>query len=153
MTQPHHVREAVPKLQEAGEDSVYRRAGWLLGLNAPVRSEVDLVERLEKGLSVNAVRSLRGRLGLTDEETYQLVAPRRTLTRREAEGQPLTDEEADRVVRIARVAARAQQVFGARPEYAQEWLRTPQRSIKLTLRNWRSDMKSKPIFRKYTRIQ
>lgn len=129
MTQPYHVREAAPKLQEAGEESVYRRAGWLLGLATPMRSEVDLMERLEKGLSVNAVRSLRARLGLTDEEIYQLVAPRRTLTRREVEGQPLSAEEADRAVRIARVAARAQQVFGARPEYAQEWLRAPQRAL------------------------
>ena len=125
----HHVREAAPKLQDMGEESVYRRAGWLLGLSAPIRSEVDLLERLEKGLSANAVRSLRARLGLSDEEVYLLVAPRRTLTRREAEGQPLTAEEADRVVRIARVAARALQVFGARPDYAQEWLRTPQRAL------------------------
>jgi putative toxin-antitoxin system antitoxin component (TIGR02293 family) len=125
----HHVREAAPKLQDMGEESVYRRAGWLLGLSTPIRSEVDLLERLEKGLSANAVRSLRARLGLTDEEVYLLVAPRRTLTRRESEGQPLTAEEADRVVRIARVAARALQVFGARPEYAHEWLRTPQRAL------------------------
>jgi putative toxin-antitoxin system antitoxin component (TIGR02293 family) len=125
----HHVREAAPKLQETGEESVYRRAGWLLGLSAPIRSEVDLLERLEKGLSPAAVRSLRTRLGLTDEEVYRLVAPRRTLTRRESEGQPLTTEEADRAVRIARVAARALQVFGARPEYAQEWLRTPQHAL------------------------
>ncbi|MDE2050888.1 MAG: DUF2384 domain-containing protein, partial [Gammaproteobacteria bacterium] len=34
-----------------------------------------------------------------------------------------------RAARIARVAARALQVFGARPEYAQEWLRTPQRVL------------------------
>lgn len=125
----YYVREAAPKLQDAQEESVYRRAGWLLGLGSPIRSEVDLAERLERGLTVNAARSLRMRLGLTDEEIYQLVAPRRTLTRREAEGQPLTAEEADRVVRIARVAARAQQVFGARPEYAQEWLRTPQHAL------------------------
>lgn len=129
ITRSYHVREAVPKLQDTGEESVYRRAGWLLGLGTPIRSEVDLAERLEKGLSVNAVRALRARLGLSDEEIYQLVAPRRTLTRRETEGQPLTAEEADRVVRIARVAARALQVFGARPEYAQEWLRTPQRAL------------------------
>ncbi|MDE2262948.1 MAG: DUF2384 domain-containing protein [Gammaproteobacteria bacterium] len=125
----YHVREAVPKLQDTAEESVYRRAGWLLGLATPIRSEVDLLERLEKGLSANVVRSLRARLGLTDEEIYQLVAPRRTLARRESEGQTLTAEESDRVVRIARVAARAQQVFGARPEYAQEWLRTPQHAL------------------------
>ena len=129
MTPPYHVREAVPKLQDTGEESVYRRAAWLLGLSTPIRCEVDLVERLEKGLSVSAVRSLRARLGLSDDEIYELVAPRRTLARRDIAGQPLTAEEADRVVRIARVAARAQQVFGARPEYAQEWLRTPQRGL------------------------
>ena len=63
-------------------------------------------------------------MGLTDEETFQLIAPRRTLSRREAAGQALSREEADKTVRIARVSARAQQVFGGEPDYAANWLRT-----------------------------
>jgi hypothetical protein len=47
------------------EASLYERVGALLGPNFAVHSEVDLI-------------------GLTDEETFQLIAPRRTLSRREA---------------------------------------------------------------------
>ena len=54
------------------------------------------------------------------------MAPRRTLERRAASGQPLSIEEADRAVRIARTAALAQQVFSGKADYAQEWLRTKQ---------------------------
>jgi putative toxin-antitoxin system antitoxin component (TIGR02293 family) len=128
MRAEHHVRSSVPPGTDS-EESVYRRAGRLLGLSVPIHSEVDLVDRLEKGLSTSVIKVLRARVGLTDEEVYQLIAPRRTLNRREAEGQVLSAEEADRAVRIARIAARAQQVFNGKPEYTQEWLRTPEHAL------------------------
>jgi putative toxin-antitoxin system antitoxin component (TIGR02293 family) len=117
-----------PSIDSRGE-SLYARMGMLLGLKSVVRSEVDLIERLEKGLAVAAVASLRTRVGLTDAETYELIAPRRTLHRREASAQPLSRDEADRVVRVARVTARAQQVFGGKPEYAADWLRSPKSAL------------------------
>lgn len=123
----HHVREAVP--QSSAEESVYERTGRLLGLSAPIHSELELMERLQNGLSAHSVRSLRAHVGLKDEELYRLIAPRRTLNRRETEGQALSAEEADRAVRVARVAARAQQLFSRKPDYAQEWLRTAQRAL------------------------
>jgi putative toxin-antitoxin system antitoxin component (TIGR02293 family) len=109
--------------------SLYERVANLLGLKSHVRSEVELIERLEKGLPVGAVHALRSRAGLTDEEAYALIAPRRTLQRRETLRQSLSPEEADRAVRIARITARAQYVFDARPDYAFEWLRTPHPAI------------------------
>jgi putative toxin-antitoxin system antitoxin component (TIGR02293 family) len=108
------------------EEAAYGRAGRLLGLSSPLHSEISLVDGLERELSVNIVQALRARIGLTDAEIYELIAPRRTLERRAALGQPLSSEEADRAVRIARVAALAQQVFADKTSYAQEWLRTPQ---------------------------
>lgn len=116
-------------LPAAPEEPVYRRAGRLLGLSSPLHSEIDLIDRLEKGLPVGVLQTLRARVGLTDEEIYELVAPRRTLERRAAARKHLSSEEADRAVRIARVAARAQQVFAGRPAYAQEWLRAPQAGL------------------------
>jgi putative toxin-antitoxin system antitoxin component (TIGR02293 family) len=109
--------------------SLHERIGELLGLKTILHSEVDLIERLEKGLPVSVVQALRARLGLTDDEVYQLIAPRRTLNRREAEHQPLSREEVDRTVRVARTWALAQQVFSAKPEYAREWLRATQRLL------------------------
>jgi putative toxin-antitoxin system antitoxin component (TIGR02293 family) len=112
-------------LAASSEDSLYARIGVLLGLDKGMNSEVDLIDRLEKGLTVGAVQALRSGVGLTDEETFQLIAPRRTLSRRETLGQALSREEADKAVRVARVAAHAQQAFRGRPAYTAEWLRTP----------------------------
>ncbi len=117
-----------PSVVESEEESLYALLGKLLGLKV-VRSELDLIERLEKGLSVATVHSLRVRAKLTDAETYQLIAPRRTLNRRESCGQLLSTEEADKTVRVARVTARAQQVFAGQPEYAAAWLREPNSSL------------------------
>jgi putative toxin-antitoxin system antitoxin component (TIGR02293 family) len=117
-----------PLAFESDEESLYALTAQLLGLR-PVHSEVELIERLEKGLSIATVQSLRVRANLTDAETYQLIAPRRTLNRREAAGQLLSSEEADKAVRVARVTARAQQVFAGQPAYAAAWLREPKSSL------------------------
>ncbi len=47
----------------------------------------------------------------------------------EASGQLLSSEEADKVVRVARATARAQQVFAGQPAYAAAWLREPKFSL------------------------
>lgn len=117
-------------IASAAGESIYRRTGQLLGLSSPLHSEIDLVERLEKGLSVRVLDALRSRVGLTDEEIYEVIAPRRTLERRIASGHALSSEEADRAVRIARIAAQAQKIFASRPDYAQEWLRAPQPALR-----------------------
>src|ERR1700679_2401129 len=88
-----------PLAFESDEESLYALTAKLLGLKA-VRSEVDLIERLEKGLTIATVHSLRVRANLTDARSYQLIAPRRTLNRREASGQLLSSEEADKTVRV-----------------------------------------------------
>ena len=106
---------------ESDEESLYALTARLLGLKA-AHSEVDLIDRLEKGLTVAAVHCLQTKANLTDQETYQLIAPRRTLSR-------LSSEEADKAVRIARVSARAQQVFAGQPEYAAAWLREPKSEL------------------------
>jgi putative toxin-antitoxin system antitoxin component (TIGR02293 family) len=113
---------------ESEEESVHALTAKLLGLKA-VHSEVDLIERLEKGLTIATVHSLQVRANLTDAETYQLIAPRRTLNRRETSGQLLSSQEADKAVRVARVTARAQQTFAGQPAYAAAWLREPKSSL------------------------
>ena len=63
---------------------------------------------------------------MSDAEVYQLIVPRRTLAHRIAKHQPLSKEESDKAVRVARIAAMAEQVFGE-PERAWRWLRKPKR--------------------------
>ena len=53
-----------------------------------------------------------------------MIVPRRTLAHRMAKHQPLSKEESDKAVRVARITAMAEQVFGE-PERAWRWLRKP----------------------------
>jgi putative toxin-antitoxin system antitoxin component (TIGR02293 family) len=117
------VHEAI-RDEAATSHSLHLRLGELLGLTDTIVSEADLIDRLQRGLPAGVVQALRTRAGLSNEEIYQLIAPRRTLTRREAERQSLSPDEADRAVRVARIVAHAQQVFSAKPAYALDWLRT-----------------------------
>jgi putative toxin-antitoxin system antitoxin component (TIGR02293 family) len=72
--------------------------------------------------------ALKALHGFTDEEIYHLVVPKRTLARRTAEKQPLSVEETDRAVRLARVGKMAETVFG-NVEKAHRWLRKPKSSL------------------------
>lgn len=58
----------------------------------------------------------------TVEEIASVVTPLRTLQRRIAKGEALTEEETDRAVRLARIADHAERVFGDH-EKAGRWLR------------------------------
>jgi len=83
-----------------------------------------MASMVEKRLPVTTIKSLvRG--GLSDAEVYQLIVPRRTLAHRIARHQPLSKGESDKAVRVARISAMAEHVFGE-PERAWRWLRKPQ---------------------------
>lgn len=57
-------------------------------------------------------------------EIEELVVPKRTLARRKANQEPLTPEETDKALRLARISAEADRVFGD-PSKAYRWLRHP----------------------------
>lgn len=90
-----------------------------------LRSDQDLVKLVENGLAIGAIEGLR-RSGLTDDEIYSLIVPRRTLTHRRARREALSREESDRAVRLARMAALAEHVFGDHKR-AWHWLRAAKR--------------------------
>jgi putative toxin-antitoxin system antitoxin component (TIGR02293 family) len=80
---------------------------------------------VENRLPATTIQSLvRG--GFTDAEVYQLIVPRRTLAHRIAKHQPLSKEESDKAVRVARITAMAEKAFHE-PEKAWRWLRKPKR--------------------------
>lgn len=64
----------------------------------------------------------------SDDEIHALVVPKRTLARRLSEGEPLTVEETDKAVRLARVDRLAANVF-SEPAKAHRWLRKPKRAL------------------------
>jgi putative toxin-antitoxin system antitoxin component (TIGR02293 family) len=101
----------------------YSRLGGKLG--ARIRSDRDLASLVEKRLPATAIQSmLRG--GLSDAEVFQLIVPRRTLAHRIAKHQSLSKGESDKAVRVARITAMAEEVFGE-AERAWRWLRKPKR--------------------------
>lgn len=102
--------------------SLHTVMGGKLGI-PKISSDKDLAALVEKRLPVRTVKALvRG--GFSEAEVYHLVVPRRTLSHRIAKHEPLSREESDRAVRVARVTAHAESVFGD-PEKAWRWLRKP----------------------------
>src|ERR1039458_9347956 len=102
----------------------YARLRGKLGVSR-IRTGDELAYMVEKRLPATAIKALvRG--GLSDAEVYQLIVPRRTLAHRIAKHQPLSKDESDKAVRVARITAMAEQVFGE-PERSWRWLRKPKR--------------------------
>ena len=73
------------------------------------------------------LRSLEAH-GYSQDEIFALVLPRRTYARRVKRREPLTVEETDRAIRLARVAELAERVFGDKSK-AHRWLRKPKRTL------------------------
>lgn len=103
-----------------------KRIQEMLGVHQ-LKSDQDLVKLVEQRLHTKTIDRLR-RFGLSDEEIYSLVVPRRTLTHRRARGEALNLDESDRVVRVARIVALGEEVFGDR-ERSWHWLRTAKRQF------------------------
>jgi putative toxin-antitoxin system antitoxin component (TIGR02293 family) len=120
MAELNSVAESMPP------GAFYSLMSGKLGV-AKIRSGEDLASLVERRLPAAAIQALvRG--GLSDAEVYQLIVPRRTLAHRIAKHQPLSREESDKAVRVARITAMAEQVFGER-ERAWRWLRKPKRNF------------------------
>lgn len=101
---------------------IFRRVESKLGVT-PLRSDRDLARLVEDRLSLASVESL-SKHGISDQEIYDLIAPRRTLVHRKSRRELLTHDESDRAVRVARMTALAEEVFGEDAKAAR-WLRKP----------------------------
>jgi putative toxin-antitoxin system antitoxin component (TIGR02293 family) len=99
---------------------LYRRIEIKLGVT-PLRSDRDLARLVDKRLPLSAVDSLSSH-GMTYEEIYSFILPRRTLVHRKNRHESLTHDESDRAVRIARLTSLAEEVFGDDAK-ASRWLR------------------------------
>ncbi len=106
--------------------SVLKRIQEILGVPR-LRTDQDLVKLVEQRLPSRAIDALR-QSGLTDEEIYALIVPRRTLTHRRARRESLSRDESDRVVRVARVVALCEDVFGDH-DRGWRWLRDAKRQF------------------------
>ncbi len=102
-------------------DRVYRKLGGRAVLGEEVSSEADLARLVHRRIPLRVLAHVK-RGGLSDREIGQFIIPERTQRHRRAKKQPLTVEESDRVVRMARVLALAEDVFGD-AQRAKQWLR------------------------------
>lgn len=84
---------------------------------------LDLVALVRRGLPTEAVQFVLDTGRLTLAELDRVVLPRKTLANRRKLG-TLTPEQSDRLLRVARVLAAAEETFASR-EKAGVWLRRP----------------------------
>jgi putative toxin-antitoxin system antitoxin component (TIGR02293 family) len=98
----------------------------MLGVHR-LSSDHDVLKLVEDRVPTAAIEGLK-RSGLRDDEIYALIVPRRTLTHRKTRREPLSRDESDRAVRLARIAALAEHVFGDTAR-AWHWLRAVKRQF------------------------
>jgi putative toxin-antitoxin system antitoxin component (TIGR02293 family) len=102
-------------------ESVFRKLGGRATLGAEVRSEADLARLVHGRFALKVLASVK-RFGFTDREIEQFVIPARTQRHRRAKRERLTVEESDRLVRLTRLQALAEDVLGDAGK-ANLWLR------------------------------
>ncbi len=85
------------------------------------KSDLDLARMTEVGFPLASIDELK-KQGLTFTEISDVIISPRTLKHRKARGEGLSREETERVIRMARIIAFAEKVFGSHDK-AMGWLR------------------------------
>jgi len=113
------------------EKDVLARVSSVLGgrrvLRRNLKNNLELVDCVRAGLAYGSFEAVAKRSQLTAAESALLV-PTRTLARRKRDG-TLDVASGERVVRLARMTARALEVFDDDEEAMSRWLRTPLRAL------------------------
>ncbi|MBI2716103.1 MAG: DUF2384 domain-containing protein [Rhizobiales bacterium] len=102
-------------------ESVFRKLGGRQGLGTDVSSEADLARVVHHGIRLSVLGFVE-RAGFSKQEIEHFIIPARTLRHRKTKREPLTLDESDRVVRLTRIQALAEDVFGD-IDKANRWLR------------------------------
>ncbi len=103
--------------------SVFRKLGGLPVLGQEVTSDADLARLVNHRIPVRALTLVK-RIGFSDREIGQFIIPARTQRHRKAKRERLSVEESDRLVRLTRIQALAEDVFSD-AEKGNRWLRQP----------------------------
>lgn len=110
---------------------VMERLGGYQVFRSPAGTELQLAEAVRRGLPVSAldhmIRSLTPGTA-SQSEVYRVVGSARTLQRKRSRGAPLSPDESDRLVRLARILVRAEEVLGE-DDKARRWLATPNQAL------------------------
>src|SRR5689334_2593223 len=118
-----HLPETYMPATAAVIDRMVRKLGGQQVLGSDVASEADLARVVHRGLRLKVLTHVQN-AGISKQEIERFVIPARTLQHRKAKAEPLSVEESDRLVRLTRIQAQAEDVFGD-IEKANTWLRAP----------------------------
>jgi putative toxin-antitoxin system antitoxin component (TIGR02293 family) len=102
-------------------ERVFRKLGGQRALGADVASEADLARLVHRRIRLGVLGHIQ-KAGFSRQEIDDLIIPARTLRHRKAKREPLSIEESDRLVRLARIQALAEDVFQD-IDKANRWLR------------------------------
>ena len=102
--------------------------GGRQALGRDIRSDLDLDDAIRSGLPVKAFESVVKTGALRASELHTLVIPRRTLAHRKRLGKRLSSQQSDRLTRVVRVVASAEEAIGDGAK-ARRWLRKPNRAL------------------------
>jgi putative toxin-antitoxin system antitoxin component (TIGR02293 family) len=100
---------------------VFRKLGGRAALGEEIGSEADLARVVARRIPLRALAHFT-RSGFSEQEVAEYVIPPRTRRHRKVRREPLTVDESDRLVRLTRIQAVAEDVFGD-AEKANRWLR------------------------------
>ena len=107
---------------------IAKALGGKTALRREVRTAEELHERILEGLPYKAFEAVTANYGLDKEAVSSVLhVPPRTLARRK-QSQRFPAEESDRLARVARAAALAEEVLGT-SEKAGLWLQKPNRAV------------------------
>lgn len=103
--------------------AVFEKLGGRAALGRIVASDADLAQVVLARIPLKALKHVE-RHGLSNVEIRTFIIPARTQRHRRQKNERLSIEESDRLVRMTRIQALAEDIFGD-PEKASRWLRQP----------------------------
>jgi putative toxin-antitoxin system antitoxin component (TIGR02293 family) len=126
-----HKRESI--MASRATEATLRSVDSVLGgkgvLGLKPRSAIDWIRMIRDGIPAAAIESILSVAGLSQSELARALAiPERTLARRKREG-VLNADESSKLLRLARVISRAQEVFDD-PAAAVDWLKAPNATLR-----------------------
>ena len=121
-------------VRNAGAESSLSKIQDLLGIAQDYRQQWEPSQMIAAGIPASAIMRVKQVTGLSEQQMAQTVGiSRRTLSRRIQQAatdtsKRLTAAQSDRLYRLARIVARAIEVFGDESE-AKQWLNEPKLAL------------------------